>query len=78
LKELFIEKPESKGHKSIQLDHPLNRVSEKLFEDSVNKLFSFTAKTPDEEDLKSDNSPVFTVNHLQLEADGSLNPQECI
>jgi hypothetical protein len=26
-------------NKSIQLDHPLNKVSEKLFEDSVNKLF---------------------------------------
>lgn len=35
----ILENSHSGVNKSIQLDHPLNKVSEKLFEDSVNKLF---------------------------------------
>ena len=45
--------------KSLQLHHPLNKVSEKLFEDTVKKLFTYTSKPPsDDTEFKSSLEPV--------------------
>lgn len=66
-----------KSAKSLQMNHPLNLVSEKLFEDSVNKLFNFKQKTQDyPTGDKSFIEPAFEF--LKLKDDGSIGQDECI
>ena len=46
----------------MSLEHPLNRVSEKLFEDSVNKNFTYVSKPKDQIESRADyDSEAFSI-----------------
>ena len=64
----------------MSLEHPLNRVSEKLFEDSVNKTFTYVSKPKDQIESRVDyDAEAFSIEGLKLGSDGGLvDPSSCI